>query len=141
MDNNEKLKDRIRQSLINASSTIELKVKIEDEIINIMNMINELTGGEIGFRITENIPVNVNFRDCEKIVFLQKTSVNHPYGFHIIGYTLNNQTGYPVSLETDSEYYDCNNDSELRDVIASIIDKKSLQIMQLMTEKVENLPF
>jgi len=141
MDNNEKLRDRIKKSLNNASSTIDLKVKIEDEISNIMKIINELTDGEIGFSIEENKPVNLDFRDCAKIVFLQKTSVNFPYGFYIIGYTLNYQSGYPVSLETESEYYDCNNESELKDVIASIIDKKSLQIIQLMAEEVDNIPF
>lgn len=141
MDNNEKIRDRIRQSLENASSTIELKLKIENEIISIMNIIHELTNGEIGFTVKENKPAHSRFVDCEKLVFLKKTSVNHPYGFTLIGYSLNNETGYPVSVETESEYYDCNNEMELKDIIASIIEKKSLQIIQLMSEKVEDIPF
>lgn len=141
MNNSEKLRDRIKKSLENASSTIDLKIKIEEEIKKIMSMINEFTDGEIGVEINLNRPKDPYFLDCEKVVFLQKNSVNHLYGFNIIGYSLSANSGYPVSVETESECFDCKNESELGNVIAEIIDKKSLQIVQLMSEKVEDLPF
>ncbi|EOV8746802.1 hypothetical protein ACOSL4_004858, partial [Escherichia coli] len=69
MDNNEKLRDRIKRSLENASSTIELKNKIEQDISNIMNLVYELTNGEIGFDVVNNAPVNPKFEGCNKLIF------------------------------------------------------------------------
>jgi len=141
MDNNEKIRDRIKRSLDNASSTVELKIKIEQDISSIMNIIYELTDGKIGFSVEDNNPVNPVFQDCARLVFLKKTDVNFPYGFNILGYTLNNQSGYPVNVESETEYFDCANESELKDVIVSIIEEKSLHIIQLISEKVDDMPF
>lgn len=141
MDNNEKLRDRIKKSLENASSTIELKQKIEKDIVNILNIISDLTNGEIGFDINDNNPANPSFSASNSLVFLKKANVNFAYGFNILGYSLSNTAGYPVTLETETQYYDCNNEDELKDVMASIIDAKSLQIIQLMSEEIDNIPF
>lgn len=141
MDNNEKLRDRIKRSLENASSTIELKMKIEQDISNIMELVHELTNGEIGFDVVDNIPVNPKFEGCNKLIFLKKSTVNFPYGFHFIGYSLHKQSGYPVSVETETQYFDCDNEGELTDVIASIIEEKSLKIIELMSTEVNDIPF
>ncbi|MFN2993979.1 hypothetical protein [Serratia plymuthica] len=141
MDNKEKLRERIKSSLDNANNTLELKEKIEVEIANIMKMVTELTDGVIEHEIRENISKLPSFHDCEKLVSLHKIVDGVPYGFTILGFSLNYSNAYPVTVETENEIFDCQDEDALKDTIASIIDKRSLRIMQLVSKEVPDLPF
>ncbi|MDI3201368.1 hypothetical protein QK324_25530, partial [Serratia ureilytica] len=122
-------------------STIALKEKIEGIINEMMVIVSELTGGEITHITKDNTPVNRDYSNSDKLVFLKKSSVNFDYGFALIGYAINFENGFPVSVETDIEYFDCQNEDELRATIADIIDKKAIKIIQLVEEKVDDIPF
>lgn len=141
MSNYEKLRERIKKSLENAMSTVELKEKIKKDITEIVNIISELTNGEITPVVNENYPPNARFPQCDYLIFLQKKSVNYQHGFNIVGYALNESSGYPVIIETETEFFDCADEFELKELLANIIDQRSLKIIQLLNEEVRDLPF
>jgi len=141
MSNYEKLRERIKKSLENAISTVELKDKIKKDIIEVVNIIGDLTNDEITPVVNENFPTNARFPQCDYLIFLQKKSVNYQYGFNIIGYAINDASGYPVILETETDVFDCGNESEMKEIIANVIDQKSIKIIKLLNEEVRDIPF
>lgn len=50
-------------------------------------------------------------------------------------------SGFPVEIETEQEIFNAYDSKELSNIIANIIDKSSIQIMELAYKSIEDLPF
>ncbi|MDF7758925.1 hypothetical protein PU683_05190 [Kosakonia cowanii] len=138
----EELKERLKKSLENANNILQLKARIEDDISSVLDILKELTSNSIDYKICENEPMVFLFKDCKRLVYIKKKS-DESYGSNLIllGFSINESTGYPMQLETDSEFFECKSVDEMKETLAYIIDKKSIEIMKLISEDNSHVPF
>ncbi|MRX62501.1 hypothetical protein GJU37_30475 [Klebsiella pneumoniae] len=67
----------------------------------------------------------------------------YPKGFILFGFSINESTGYPVQVETEDEAAECTDVDNLKESIVYIIEKRSIEIMKLISEQQEDddIPF
>ncbi|MGU0027978.1 hypothetical protein ACVXKM_28400, partial [Klebsiella pneumoniae] len=70
-------------------------------------------------------------------------SMAYPKGFILFGFSINESTGYPVQVETEDEAAECTDVDNLKESIVYIIEKRSIEIMKLISEQQEDddIPF
>ncbi|HEE9790493.1 TPA: hypothetical protein R8F93_004591 [Enterobacter soli] len=139
---NEELITRLRNSLEKANITLKLKARIEEDMSSVLDILKDLTSDSIDYYIMENSPVIPLYKDCSKLLRLKKKS-NSDYssGMILFGFSINDSTGYPLQLETESEYFECSDVDEMKECIVFIIENKSIDIMKLISEDSDFIPF
>lgn len=133
--------NRIKASLDRASSVLDIKNKIEEEIYKIVKKLEDFTHNKIEILIKTNHFENINFQSSNSLVCINKTKLNFNYGFILFGYNIDDVSGFPVEIETEQEVFNANDFKELSNIIANIIDKASIKIMELAYKNIEELPF
>lgn len=138
----EEFQERLKASLAKANATLELKNRIESDITSILSMLKDITSDSIDFEISQNIPVAPKYKDCQKIVKIKRQS-QHTYtnSLILLGFSINEHTGYPVLVETEKEVDECIDVDNLKDSIVYIIEEKSIDIMKLISEEADDIPF
>ncbi|HFL7971762.1 hypothetical protein AAHV96_26410 (plasmid) [Klebsiella pneumoniae] len=141
---NEEFQERLKASLKKANETLILKDKIESDISSILSMLKDITSDSIDFDIFQNTSKMPKYKDCKKIVRIKKnSSMAYPKGFILFGFSINESTGYPVQVETEDEAAECTDVDNLKESIVYIIEKRSIEIMKLISEQQEDddIPF
>ncbi|WP_096997188.1 hypothetical protein [Klebsiella pneumoniae] len=141
---NEEFQERLKASLKKANETLILKDKIESDISSILSMLKDITSDSIDFDILQNNSKIIKYIGCKKIVRIKKNSIMaYPKGFILFGFSINESTGYPVQVETEDEAAECTDVDNLKESIVYIIEKRSIEIMKLISEQQEDddIPF
>ncbi|HFZ1089064.1 TPA: hypothetical protein ACIJS4_005370 [Klebsiella oxytoca] len=141
---NEEFQERLKASLKKANETLILKDKIESDISSILSMLKDITSDSIDFDILQNNSKMIKYIGCKKIVRIKKNSIMaYPKGFILFGFSINESTGYPVQVETEDEAAECTDVDNLKESIVYIIEKRSIEIMKLISEQQEDddIPF
>ncbi|HHC4035569.1 TPA: hypothetical protein ACN7IO_005234 [Klebsiella pneumoniae] len=141
---NEEFQERLKASLKKANETLILKDKIESDISSILSMLKDITSDSIDFDISQNNSKMIKYIGCKKIVRIKKNSIMaYPKGFILFGFSINESTGYPVQVETEDEAAECTDVDNLKESIVYIIEKRSIEIMKLISEQQEDddIPF
>lgn len=134
--------ERLKASLTKANETLKLKNRIDADILSVLSILKELTSDSIDFEISQNIPIQPRFKDCKRIVKVKRKSQNsYSDGFILFGYSINESTGYPMQVETETEVDDCADVDDLKEAIVYIIEHKSIDIMKLISEDTDDIPF
>ncbi|HEC8749374.1 hypothetical protein O3H74_25850 [Escherichia coli] len=134
--------ERLKASLEKANETLKLKNRIDADISSVLSILKELTSDSIDFEISQNIPIQPKFKDCKRIVRLKrKSQSSYSDGFILFGYSINESTGYPMQIETETEVDDCVNVDDLKESIVYVIEQKSIDIMKLISEDTDDIPF
>lgn len=130
------LLERLRRSLEEANIALNLKQKIEESILDVVNLIKEVIGEGVVFSIDINRSSAGVYRECEKLMIMAKNTGDiFDERLTLFGFSLAESTSFPVFVETDMESLIANNDDELRNIVASIIEQNSLKIMKFISEK------
>ncbi|MEQ5226965.1 hypothetical protein ABN220_15140 [Proteus cibi] len=141
MNDENEIFNRIKASLDRASSVLDIKNKIEEEIYKIVKKLEDFTHNQIEILIKTNYSGNVNFQSSNILVCINKTKLSFNYGFILFGYNIDDVSGFPIEIETEQEVFNANNFKELSNIIANVIDKASIKIMELAYKNIEELPF
>ncbi|WP_027712509.1 hypothetical protein [Dickeya chrysanthemi] len=138
-----KLLEKISKSLENANNLLKLKGKIENDILQTLNIVQEVTTNAVKFSILENNEAYAQYQSSTKLVKIIKHSNSIiQSGFILLGFSINEKTGYPMMIETEDDLYAIKTESELSDVLVTIIDQKALDIMKLISESRDDaIPF
>lgn len=140
MSYNEEIFKKIHESLQAARDALKLKERISGDIIEILSMVRTLTDDAVFFEIIDNDGDYPSYGSSNKIIRIFKKS-NPYHSFTLCGYSTDEASGYPVSVETEMTIFTCTDDSALKDVISDIITEKrtSMQIINLISA--EDIPF
>ncbi|MEB5781677.1 hypothetical protein AAHW07_26565 (plasmid) [Klebsiella variicola subsp. variicola] len=134
--------ERLKASLEKANETLKLKNRIDADISSILSILKELTSDSIDFEISQNVPIQPRFKDCKRLVRLKrKSQVSYSDGIVLFGYSINESTGYPMQIETETEVDDCADVDDLKESIVYVIEQKSIDIMKLISEDTDYIPF
>lgn len=136
MSANEELLKRIRESLETAQKTLKIKEKIEEEINHILNEINKMLGNSVTFELLD-YDGEKGFSSSGKVIYISKSGHQFGESFILFGIGINENTGYPVNVETVRSIYNCNDDSELKGCIGDIIteDQNSMLIVKIASSE------
>lgn len=138
----EEFQERLKASLAKANETLKLKNRIDADISSVLSILKDLTSNSIDFEISQNIPIAPKFKDCKRIVRLKRKSQDsYSNGFILFGYSINESTGYPMQVETENEVDDCMDVDDLKESIIYVIEQKSIDIMKLISEDTDDIPF
>jgi len=142
MSSNEDIFEKIKKSLQTAKDTLHLKKKIENEISEVIIMLTEMTAGAIGFEIKNNDKKNMDYQSPEKIIVLKNKNMPFVPGFILCGYSINENTGYPVTVEDEENIYPCVDEVQLKTKISDIISshENSMKIVNLASSN-SDIPF
>lgn len=138
----EEFQERLKASLAKANATLLLKDRIESDISSILSMLKNITSDSIDFEISHNIPVAPKYKECQKIVKVKRRSQStYSNGLILFGFSINEHTGYPVQVETEREVDECIDVDNLKESIVYVIEEKSIDIMKLISEEDDDIPF
>lgn len=135
MSTNEDLFKRLRESIESAQKTLKVKEKIEEELNHVLSEINKLLGNSVTFEVLDSNGER-HFSSSSKIIHLSKSGVNFGPSFILFGFSISENTGYPVIIETSKNLFNCNSDSELKGCIGDILteEKNSIILVKVASE-------
>lgn len=128
--------ERLKKSLKEANVALNLKPKIEESVLDVVNLLKEVIGDGVIFSIDINPHSIGDYSECDKLVNMEKKTgdIDDEY-LTLFGFSLAESTSFPVFVETEIESWIANNDDELKNIITSIIEQNSLRIMKFISEK------
>ncbi|MEB6390939.1 hypothetical protein [Kluyvera ascorbata] len=140
MSSNSEIFKKIQASLQAARDTIKLKDRIEDDINDVMSVIPQLTNDAVSFVISGNNYDDLSYNACNKIITITKKS-NPYYKFILCGYSIDENNGYPVTVETKHTLTTCADDENLKLLLTDLITEKetSMRIVNLIS--MDDIPF
>lgn len=140
MNPNDEIFKKIQESLQAAREALKLKERISSDISEVLSIVPTLTDNAVSFAIIENDGSFPKYNSCGKIVQIFKKS-NPLFGFILCGYTIDEVSGYPVSVENEKTIFTCSDDSALKSVLTDLITEKgnSMKIINLISA--EDIPF
>lgn len=140
MSSNNEIFNKIQKSLQAARDALQLKLRINNDITEVLSMISTITDEAVSFEIRDNDGTVNSYRGCEKLIYIVKKS-NPYYCFILCGYSIDGLSGYPVLVENTKNVFTCNDDSTLKSIISDLITDKqnSMQIINLIS--IDDIPF
>lgn len=140
MNSNSEIFKKIQASLQAARDTIKLKDRIEDDINDVMSIISQLTDDAVSFVISGNDYDDPSYNSSNKIITIIKKSTPY-YNFILCGYSIDENNGYPVTVETKQTLTTCADDENLKSLLTDLITEKetSMRIVNLIS--MDDIPF
>lgn len=140
MSSNSEIFKKIQESLQAARDTINLKDRIENDINDVVSIISQLTDDAVSYSISQNNYVDLSYTSCNKIITIIKKS-DPSYRFILCGYSIDENDGYPVTVETKNAITTCGDDENLKLFLTEVITEKetSMKIINLIS--VDGIPF
>lgn len=140
MSSNSEIFKKIQESLQAARDTIKLKDRIENDITDVIAIIPELTEDAVSFIIEENNHDDLSYSSTNKLITIIKKS-NPYYKFILCGYSIDENYGYPVTVETKHTLTTCADDENLKLFLTDLITQKetSMRIINLIS--IDEIPF
>ena len=104
-------------------------------------MVSVLTDGAVSYKIEENIFDDADHTESSKLIKIIKTS-NPYHNFILCGYSIDEESGYPVTIENAISIFNCNDDVSLKTTISDLIILKqnSMRIINLVSIG-DDIPF
>lgn len=143
MTNKSDFFDKIKNSLNRASETIKIRENIASDIEEIASSISQITEGALAvkFIAPDEKLMKTGYESSEKVVVVIKPSSFLSNGINLFGFGINKETGYPVLIQTKYEDFYALDKHELFDVISDIIDRESINIMDILNQNSNDIPF
>jgi len=141
MNSNNDIFNKIKASLDNARDVVKLKERIGSDISEVLSMISQITDDAVSFSIEKTTHDEIEYLSSDNIVYIYKASSPH-INFIIFAYSIDEVMGYPVTIETKSNFYNCNDDTTLKTIVSDLIIEKetSMKIMKLISND-DDIPF
>ena len=140
MSSNEEIYNKIQESLQAARDALQLKTRITSDIVEVLSMLSELTNDAVSFEIKDNSGNEPSYRFCQKLIYIEKKS-NSYYSFVLCGYSIDELSGYPVSLEDENKIMTCNDDMSLKTAISELITDKNIAMKIINLISADDIPF
>lgn len=128
MSINDEIFKKIKDSIDAAKEVAIVKSSIISDITNVLNMLSDATDGIVKYKIEKNTrtPMDIISRrasiSSDNIAFAYVGEIFlSSNSMAIFGYSIDQYTGYPVTIETDIDEIECVSSEELKLVIAEKI--------------------
>lgn len=141
MNSNDEIFKKIQASLKAAREISGLKKKIESNISEVLSMVSDLTNDAVSYEIIDNPNLHPSYTETDKLIKIFKTS-NSYYSFFLCGYSIDEASGYPVTIENSNTIFNCNDDVSLKTTISDLIVQKenSMKIINFVSLG-DDIPF
>lgn len=145
MDKKSQLFERIKDILDTANQVITTKKDIEKTILDTVSTLHNATGGKIRIQLPEpsDFLRTHGYNSSEKIIRIDANIQNDPFRFSeniiLFGYSIDPQTGYPVTVQTRSEDLTIYDEDLLIEFILNRIEKKAVAILEIANENGQEL--
>lgn len=143
MTNKSDFFDKIKNSLNRASETIRIRENIAGDIEEIASSISQITEGALAVKFVtpDESLMRVGYESSEKVVVVTKPLSLWGNEINLFGFGINKETGYPVLIQTTREDFHAFDKHELFDIISDIIDRESINIMDILSQNSNDIPF